>query len=108
MLQPSDYTWSSYQINAMGKESALCTPHSCYLALGRDPTTRQVNYRDLFKGQIDGELLETIRASVNKGMVFGNSRFETEIETLTGRRMTAGKVGRPVGWRKLGSSEGLI
>ncbi|WP_395006343.1 transposase [Undibacterium sp.] len=108
VLEPSDYVWSSYQINALGKESALCTPHSCYLALGSDATKRQANYRDLFKSHIDCELLETIRDSVNKGLVFGNSRFETEIESLTGRRMTAGKVGRPVGWRKAGSCEDLI
>ena len=100
VMQPSDYVWSSYQINALGKESELCTPHSCYLALDRDATKRQANYRDLFKSHVDGELLENIRASVNKGFVFGNSRFETEIENLTGRRMTASKVGRPVGWRK--------
>jgi putative transposase len=104
-MDPSDYAWSSYQINALGKESALCTPHSCYLTLGRDAVSRQANYRDLFKSHVDGELLESIRASVNRGLVFGNSRFEAEIENLTGRRMTAGKVGRPLGWRKAGSGE---
>jgi putative transposase len=100
VMQPSDYVWSSYQINALGKESELCTPHSCYLALDRDATKRQANYRDLFKSHVDGELLENIRTSVNKGLVFGNSRFESEIENLTGRRMTTSKVGRPVGGRK--------
>ncbi len=32
---PSEYVWSSYQINALGKESDLCTPHPEYLRLGR-------------------------------------------------------------------------
>lgn len=110
VIQPSDYIWSSYQINALGKESELCTPHSCYLALGRDATSRQANYRDFFKSHADGdgELLESIRASVNKGFVFGNSRFEIEIENLTGRRMAASKVGRPIGWRKTGGVGNLI
>ena len=106
--QPSDYVWSSYQINALGKESELCIPHSCYLALGRDAIKRQANYRDFFKNHVDGEILGSIRDSVNKGFVFGNSRFEAEIESLTGRRMTASKVGRPVGWRKAGNGENLI
>lgn len=105
---PSDYVWSSYQINALGKESELCTPHSCYLALGCDVIERQENFRDLFKSHVDGNLLQHIRLSVNKGFVFGNSRFEAEIESLTGRRMTASKVGRPVGWRKSVSGGGLI
>ena len=30
---PGEYVWSSYQINALGKESDLCTPHSEYLRL---------------------------------------------------------------------------
>jgi putative transposase len=101
VAQPSDYVWSSYQINALGKESELCTPHDCYLALGRDAAQRQANYRELFQSHVDGELLESIRLAVNKGFVFGNSRFAEEIEYLTGRRMAASKVGRPVGWRKL-------
>jgi putative transposase len=101
VVQPSDYIWSSYQINALGKESELCTPHDCYLALGRDAAQRQANYRELFQSHVDGELLESIRLAVNKGFVFGNSRFAEEIEYLTGRRMAASKVGRPVGWRKL-------
>ena len=33
MEDPGEYVWSSYQINALGKESDLCTPHSEYLRL---------------------------------------------------------------------------
>jgi len=45
-------------------------------------------------------LLEDIRLAVNKGMALGSERFKTEIESLSGRRMIAKKMGRPVGWRK--------
>jgi len=38
-------------------------------------------------------------------MALGNGRFEAEIESLTGRRMTAKKMGRPVGWRKKSEDE---
>jgi len=98
--QPSDYVWSSYQINALGKISELCTPHLLYLALGSGAIERQLNYRDLFKYHVEGKLLEEIRSAANKGMALGNERFEAEIESLTGRRMTAKKMGRTVGWRK--------
>jgi putative transposase len=27
VAEPSEYTWSSYQVNALGKVSNLCTPH---------------------------------------------------------------------------------
>jgi putative transposase len=98
--QPSDYVWSSHQINALGKTSELCTPHFLYLALGSGAIARQLSYRELFKYHIDGKLLEDIRLAANKGMVLGNERFEAEVESLTGRRMKAKKMGRSVGWRK--------
>ena len=91
--QPSDYVWSSYSINALGKKSELCTPHPFYLALGREPKERQSNYRALFDYPIEGALLEAIRGATNKGLALGNERFEEEVESLTGRRMTAKKRG---------------
>ncbi len=98
--QPSDYVWSSYPINALGKLSELCTPHSLYLALGREPLERQANYRELFKHHVEGTLLENIRVATNKGLALGCDRFKEDIENLTGRRMRAQKMGRSVGWRK--------
>jgi putative transposase len=45
---PEDYRWSSYQVNALGHPSDLCSPHSTYLALGSTDTERQAQYRALF------------------------------------------------------------
>jgi len=95
--QPSSYKWSSYQINALGKESALCMPHPLYLALGDDIAQRKNAYRALFNYHIEGKLLEDIRLATNIGMVLGSDHFKQEIQALTGRRMTACKIGRPVG-----------
>ncbi len=97
---PSDYAWSSYSINALGKTSELCTPNFLYLALGRDKEERQENYRALFNHHVEETLLEEVRAAVNKGLVLGNERFKVEIESLTGRRMKSKSMGRPLGWRK--------
>jgi putative transposase len=103
--QPADYAWSSYPINALGKISELCIPHPLYSALGSNPKTRQSHYRKLFKCHVEGKLLEEIRIAANKSMTLGNERFAAEVESLTGRRMTAKKMGRPVGWRKKESDE---
>ncbi|KJV06492.1 REP-associated tyrosine transposase, partial [Methylocucumis oryzae] len=89
--QPSDYVWSSYRINALGKPSELCTPHAVYLALGKDTNERQANYRDLFKHPIEGKLLQDIRLAINKSMALGSEQFKAEIEHLSGRRMTPKK-----------------
>jgi putative transposase len=97
---PGEYSWSSYQINGVGKRSKLCTPHKNYLDLGRSIKERIQNYRELFRGHIEEKLLKEIRENSQKGLAIGSDRFKEEIEILTGRRCKAGKRGRPVGWRK--------
>lgn len=54
---PSEYVWSSYAINALGKQSALCQPHPCYLALADSEEERQQAYRDLFNAEVNEVLL---------------------------------------------------
>jgi putative transposase len=97
---PGEYAWSSYQVNGLGKSSALCTPHPKYLALDTDPLACLKHYRALFVQHVEGELLDEIRSNTNKGMAVGNDRFKEEIECLTGRRLKEKKRGRPTGWRK--------
>jgi putative transposase len=97
---PDEYRWSSYRVNALGKISELCTPHSEYLALGISPSERRKNYRALFIPHVDGDLLEEIRTNTNKEMAIGHDRFKEEIEALTGRRTKPRKRGRSTGWRK--------
>lgn len=100
VVDPADYTWSSYQSNALGKPINLLTPHPLYLKLGRTDAERQQRYRELFRCQVDGELLNDIRKAANKGLVLGNDRFVAEVEALTGKELHEKKRGRPLGWRK--------
>ena len=100
VTEPGEYRWSSYQTNALGQPSALCTPHPTYLALGADDLERQQQYRVLCDRYVDDEELEAIRASTNKGLALGDDDFKAAIEARTGRRVVAKKRGRPVGWRK--------
>ena len=66
VAQPADYYWSSYQKNALGKASVLCTPHSLYLALGKNAAERRLNYHELFADSLTEGQLELIRQTVNK------------------------------------------
>jgi len=94
--EPSDYSWSSYVINALGVESELQTPHPEYLALGVTKEERLLrNYREIFKARVGVKLLKEIRGSINKGLALGDERFALQIEALTNRRVTAKKPGRP-------------
>lgn len=50
-------------------------------------------YRSVFRGHLDGPLLNTIRKASNQGMALGSERFKMEIERLSGRRVVALKRG---------------
>ncbi|MEA1968566.1 MAG: transposase [Thermodesulfobacteriota bacterium] len=100
VLSPGDYRWSSHRINALGKTSDLCTPHSEYMMPGAGSRERCDKYRTLFDHDINKREIELIRSAANKGMIMGSNRFREDIEVLTGRRVKEKKRSRPVGWRK--------
>ena len=98
--KPNEYEWSSYQINAFGKPSALCRPHAEYLKLGESKEERIEKYRVMSERSPDDYLLKVIRDSTNKGLAIGDESFKTEVENMTGRRLRSLRSGRPLGWRK--------
>jgi len=92
---PSEYLWSSYHCNSLGKVNDLLTPHSIYLALGGGGSERCYNYTLLFKQSMSSDLLDEIRKHVNSGLALGNQHFTDEVERLTKQRVTEGVRGRP-------------
>jgi putative transposase len=92
---PADYSWSSYRSNGLGIPSKLLTPHSLYLQLGNTKSELLTNYRELFKSQVEGELLFDIRYALNKGLVLGTEKFKLDVEEMTGRRVRPLRRGRP-------------
>lgn len=40
---PADYSWSSYQCNALGKKTDLLTPHPLFMALGKTEKERMLS-----------------------------------------------------------------
>lgn len=90
---PSDYLWSSYRSNGLGKPAELWTPHEVYLSMGKSDQARIQAYQALFNTHIEGGVLRNIRESVNKGLALGNQRFKDEVEQRTGRRVTPEKPG---------------
>lgn len=92
---PAEYQWSSYQSNAQGADSTMIKPHVLYEALGRDAETRQAAYRELFRYQLDPGMIDQIRTATNGNYVLGNALFKAQISEALGRRVEAGKAGRP-------------
>jgi len=93
--EASEYKWSSYPVNALGKTSDLCTPHDLYLGLGFEAKERLFNYRELFKQVLDENTLNELRSMTQKGLAFGREDFIEQIEVLSMRRARTGKLGRP-------------
>ncbi len=92
---PREYGWSSYHYHAEGKSDPLLTPHSMYQRLGGTAATRQQAYRALFRQQLSGETLETIRDATNKAWVLGSDKFKDRIAKKSDRRVAPLPRGRP-------------
>ncbi|MDG2176085.1 MAG: transposase [Gammaproteobacteria bacterium] len=92
---PSEYSWSSYQCNGIGKKSDLITFHPQYLALGNNKLERLKHYRQLFFIHTDPLLLTEIRTTINTGMALGSDKFKLDVELLVKRRVSSKKAGRP-------------
>ncbi len=95
IARPGDYIWSSYGHNAEGASDPLVSEHETYMALARNPETRLFRYRELFRSDLDPNVVDEIRRSANADLVFGNERFKDEIKQALKRRTRAGQPGRP-------------
>ena len=58
-------------------------PHSEYMALGQNESSRRVAYRRLIAEEMSGELVLDIRKALNTDLALGNDRFRKEVEQLT-------------------------
>jgi putative transposase len=93
---PSVYRWSSFAVNARGERSNLIIPHEQYLSLGRSAEARREAYRQLFRAELDPDVVMAIREATNGNVALGSNRFQVEVETALGRRARRGQPGRPV------------
>jgi putative transposase len=95
--KPTDYRWSSYAHNALGKFDEMITAHKQYQQLGDDDKSRVKAYRAMFKQKLRAEMVQQITDATLKGWVLGDSKFARKIEKLSGRRATQLPKGRPKG-----------
>jgi len=98
--EPSEYSWSSYQCNGLGKASDLITAHPIYLAISKDVSKRLDSYRRLFTIHVAPTLIEYIRKATNKGLALGSEQFKLAVQALSGRSVIEGKRGRKLGWKR--------
>ena len=104
---PSEYPWSSYGANSLGKKNTLLTPHSLYLGMGRTENERFAAYRAMFKAHLEDKVIEDIRTATNGNFALGSDRFKQEVEQMLKRRARPGKSGRPKKQHKEGQQKSL-
>ena len=92
---PADYRWSSYRANGLGEADPLLTPHEVYLGLGESRAERLASYRELFRSELDAEVIGEIRMAMGQGQPLGDARFLDSIEKAMAHRREARPRGRP-------------
>ncbi|MCG6969628.1 MAG: transposase [Gammaproteobacteria bacterium] len=89
------YRWSSYAANASGRSNPVITPHSVYLALGKDAQSRRAVYKAMFRSALDSQTMESIRSAWQTGTPLGNERFKQKIEKTLKMKVGYARRGRP-------------
>ena len=86
VAEPSEYLWSSYHFNALGKANTVITPHREYKRLARNKQQRVIAYQALFKEVLQSKIVTAISEATNKGWVLGTDKFKQQIEKRSNRR----------------------
>ena len=84
---PSEYPWSSYHHNALGKTNFLIQSHVEYCRLGKTPAEQQQAYQSLFQIPLEPKLLHEIRETTNKNRTLGDSKFKQAVARQLSRRV---------------------
>jgi len=92
--KPEQYKWSSYLVNAWGKQSALVF-HYEYLGLGMTFEERQYAYRELFRYQLTDKDIHLIEKACEFSYPVGDDRFRIQIEQRYGVDLGNDSRGRP-------------
>ena len=90
---PSEYPWSSYHTNALGKASDLITPHPLWKSLALNDRDSHRAYRALFAGLMSKDELDAIRYGTRKCLPVGGASFKQHVEHSLGIKLGTGRRG---------------
>ncbi|PHS31219.1 MAG: hypothetical protein COA95_07190 [Methylophaga sp.] len=75
----TDYPWSSYHHNALGKKDALIKEHALYRQLGNSSILRAQHYQQIFDNSNTAEQEQQIEEATMRGEVYGSRDFHQKI-----------------------------
>jgi putative transposase len=76
----SRYAWSSHRANAGITIDGSITNHAEYAALGNDSANRTASYRELFKQELEDDLMQSIREATYAGYPLASDDFKSMLE----------------------------
>ena len=94
---PAEYRWSSDRYNTMGEWSKIIQLHALYSAMGLNDAERHMAYQDLFRNELDVNVISDIRRAALFSMPTGASRFKEQVEEMPNRKLSYAKRGWPFG-----------
>ena len=92
----TDYRWSSCRSNALGRNTALCSPHPGYLRLAQDQAARQMAYRALLSEGVPERVSLEIRDCIVQNRSLGAGTHKVGAGPPDCVDMIAASVGLPL------------
>jgi putative transposase len=78
--RPSEYPWSSARWHGFGLGDEIVRDHPIYEALGSTKEARAFAYRELFRTQMDEDLIHEMGETFSQEKLLGGSRFLAQVE----------------------------
>ena len=78
--RPSEYPWSSARWHGFGLDDEIVKDHPIYDALGSTKEARAFAYRELFRTQMDEDLIHEMGETFSQEKLLGGSRFLAQVE----------------------------
>ncbi len=92
---PAHHRWSSHLGNIGLRDDRLLTPHSAYLALGHNTSTRVEAYRALMAESLSEDVLTEIRTYLQQQRALGSTAFQQRVEQQLKRYPATRPAHRP-------------
>ena len=80
--RPSEYPWSSARWHGFAKRDGIVRDHSIYMALGPTVDERTVAYRELFRTEMDDDLIHEMGEIFSQEKMLGGGRFLAQVEQV--------------------------
>ncbi len=93
---PSHYRWSSFCHNSGLRAISFVRYHSVYISLAGSDEARFETYKELFRSQLDQEVMKQIADAWLTGTPLGNDYFREKVEAQLLQKVGHYKRGRPV------------